>query len=57
MQINADSDTDPAYHSYMDSDPNSARHFDADQDPTFQFDEELDEEHSTLTMICDIFLL
>jgi hypothetical protein len=52
LKINADSDPDPAYHSYMDSDPNSACHFDADQDPNFQFDADLDLQHSKLTMIC-----
>ncbi len=36
LQINADEDTDPAYH--CDADPDSADHFDADPDPTFQFD-------------------
>jgi hypothetical protein len=42
LQINADSDPDPAYPSYMDSDPDPACHFDADPDPIFQFEADLD---------------
>ncbi len=36
LQIDADSDPDPAYD--LDADPDPAYHFDADPDPAFQFD-------------------